>query len=297
MVCVMSIEVSPAGLVIGIPHSGVVVPLELRAALLDHVDEPFLRSQSDGWTDRIYAVPGARCIVYPWSRVVADPNRAEDQYTEGGVLPVTDFAENDLYRPGRRPGLHEHHVRVIKYHRPYHEQVADAIADPRTSFYIDAHSMMETAPVRSPDHGLRRPDAVLGNRPSSKLVEFGLGDELSCPAGLSDYALARLRHHLLTIPAPPGPEGSNPDGTVRLNDPFPGGYGVSNHTNVAAGIPGLQVELNQRLWIVEDGYSLIPGRIDWMAGVVTAWVTDVLAALAQEPSKISASRATTQSML
>ena len=276
MVGAMSRTRARVGLVVGIPHAGIVVPRELRDALLPHVDEHFLRSQSDGWTDRIYDVPGARCVIYPWSRIVADPNRAEDQRTEGGVLPVTDFAESPLYRQGRRPGLHEHHVRVLKYHRPYHEQVEAAVSDPRTRFYIDAHSMMETAPVRSPDRGRPRPDAVLGNRPSSKLIEFGVGDRLSCPADLTEHLRARLAHHLLETPAPPGPA---PDGSVLLNDPFPGGYGVGTHSDPEGGVPGLQIELNQRLWIVEETFAPIPGRIEWMAEVIARWVDDLVAAL------------------
>jgi len=283
IVSAMSAEVSGAGLVIGIPHAGIAIPAELRDALLPHVDDAFLRAQSDAFTDRIYAVPGARCVVYPWSRYVADPNRAEDQRTEGGVLPTTDFSERSIYKEGRRPGIHEHHVRVLEYHRPYHEQVATQARDPRTTFYMDAHSMMETAPVRSPDHGRPRPDAVLGNRPSSKLIEFGIGDRLSCPVGLSEFARGRLAALLLDTPAPPGPPGSEPAGSVTMNDPFSGGYGVATHANPAAGVPGLQVELNQRLWIVEETFEAIPGRIEWMADVVARWAREVLRARATIP--------------
>jgi N-formylglutamate amidohydrolase len=169
-------------------------------------------------------------------------------------------------------------VRVLKYHRPYHEEVAEAVDDPRTRFYLDAHSMMQTAPIRSPDRGRRRPDAGLGNRPSSKLVEFGVGDHLSCPAGLSEFARERLSHWLTELPPPPGPAGSEPVGTVNLNDPFPGGYGVASHAHPERGISGLQVELNQRLWIVEETFEPIPGRIEWMADLISRWAADVLAA-------------------
>jgi len=266
-------------LVIGIPHSGIAVPAELRDALLPHVDEAFLRGQSDAWTDRIYAVPGARCVVYPWSRYVADPNRAEDQRTEGGVLPTSDFDERPIYKSGRGPGIHEHHVRVLKYHRPYHEQVATEARDPRTRFYVDAHSMMQTAPIRSPDRGRPRPDAVLGNRPSSKLVEFGVGDRLSCSPGMSEFARGRLGFWLRELAPPPGPPGSDPAGTVTMNDPFPGGYGVATHAQPERGVPGLQVELNQRLWVVEETFEPIPGRVEWMAEVVARWAGDVLEAV------------------
>ena len=273
-----------SGLVIGIPHAGVALPPEIQEAVLPHVDEGFLRSQSDAWTDRIYAAAEARCVVYPWSRVVADPNRAEDQRTEGGVLPTTDFAENPLYRPGREPGIHEHHVRILKYHRPYHEEVAAAVADRRTRFYIDAHSMMETAPVRSPDRGKIRPDVVLGDRPSSKMAEFAIGEDESCPRDLTIFAQQRFAHWLLAVPAPPGPPGSAPRGTVTLNDPFSGGYGVASHASPSRGVPGLQVEVNQRLWVVEESFQPIPGRIDWMGEVIARWAGELLAEVARRGS-------------
>ena len=268
-----------SALVVGVPHAGVAVPYSVRKRLLPHVDEAFLRTQSDGWTDRIYDIPGARAVVYPWSRVVADPNRAEDQFTEGGVLPTTDFDERPLYAQGREPTTHEHLLRVLEYHRPYHEQVAAAVADPRTRFYIDAHSMMQTAPLRSPDYGRARPDSVLGNRPSSKTTEFGPGDRLCCSEELSEFARQRLSYWLLEIHAPPGPPGSEPAGSVNLNDPFPGGYGVGSHTDPDRGLQGLQVELNQRLWVTEENFVAIPGRIEWMADVIAVWTGELMEAV------------------
>ena len=169
-------------------------------------------------------------------------------------------------------------ARVLEYHRPYHEAVNAAVADPRTKFYIDGHSMMQTPPRRSPDFRRRRPDAVLGNRPPDKTANFGLGTALTCPEDLADYARERLAHLLRTLPAPEGPPESLPSGEVTLNDPFPGGYGVASHADPANGIPGLQVELNQRLWIVEETYEPIPGRIGWMAEVVATWAAELLAA-------------------
>jgi N-formylglutamate amidohydrolase len=272
-------------ILLAVPHAGVQAPDEIRRALLPHVDAAFLRTQSDVDTELIYDDPTCRRLVFPWSRLVADPNRGPDQDTEGGVVPHRDFDDRPIYPDENRPGQAERFRRVVLYHTPYHVQLGEEARDPRTRFLFDCHSMSQSPPRRSLDFGRERPDAVLSNRGDRRgesLPDNGDGADvtrgggaLTCPPLLTrriGEALARR----LTEVAPEGP-GRRPTGSVWLNEPFPGGYGVRAHANPERGLPALQIELNQGFWCDPDTFVSHPGRIEWMRGVFRRFLGDVRA--------------------
>jgi N-formylglutamate amidohydrolase len=270
--------------VIGIPHAGVAVPLDLEPAFLPRVEREFLLRQSDAYTDRLYDVPGATVVRFPWSRFVADPNRWEDQIDEGGVVPVTDFEEQPLYAGGEEPTAEQRWARVRRFHQPYHRELARQVEIARAGaaghgggriFFLDGHSMFATAPLRSPDHGRARPDAVLGNLGDAEGAAIPRERGLSCPTELTRLAAERLGARLLEGGAPDAGEAARVAGTVQLNEPFPGGYGVCTHSAPERGVLGLQVELNQRLWVDPGTWEPLRGRIDWMRRVLTDWVADL----------------------
>lgn len=278
-----------AAIVIAIPHAGVALPEDLRPALLPHVNELFLRSQSDVFTDRVYSVAGVRTVRYPWHRFVTDPNRGPRQETEGGIVPVTDFDEQPLYPDGVAPDRAEVERRIATYHRAYHAEVHKAASDPRTRLFIDGHSMAGTAPRRSPDFGMARPDAVVSN------IGDGHGNPspgtpfLTCPATLTRWLADRLSWWLMHVPAPEAGERHRPTGKITMNVPFKGGYGVRTHSAMSQDRPGIQLELNQRLWADEDTWAPLERRIPWMREVLRRWCEEVSQHLKTEP--IFASRA------
>lgn len=268
-----------ARIVIAIPHGSIDLPPDLDPPFADHVDRRFLRCESDAFTGQIYEVEGTHTVHYPWHRFVADPNRSERQKTEGGVVPDLDFELRDLYPEGGQPSPEQRMARVERYHRPYHALVALAVADPSTGFFLDAHSMAEIGPPRGPDPGQRRPDAVLSNLGDPDGERLADGRPVTCDPALVRWIGARLRHHLLHIPAPDhGPEDA-PSGEVWLNEPFEGGHGVQTHANIGQNVPGLQVEFSQRLWIDADTFQPLAGRVAWMRKVATAWCRDIEARL------------------
>jgi N-formylglutamate amidohydrolase len=264
-----------ARIVIAIPHGSIDLPPDMDPPFADHVTPRFLRAESDAWTGQIYEIEGVRTVHYPWHRFVADPNRSERQKTEGGVVPDLDFELQRLYPPGVELTAAQRMARVDKHHRPYHELVAITVAEPTTRFFLDAHSMARIGPPRGPDPGKRRPDAVLSNLGGSQGGPRGDGTPVCCPALLTQWIGERLRHHLLHVPAPPHEPENAPLGEVWLNDPFDAGYGVQSHASIAQGVPGLQVELNQRLWLDADTFEPLEGRIEWMNRVATAWCRDI----------------------
>ncbi len=271
-----------ARIVIAIPHGSIATPPDLDPPFAGHVDASFLRRESDAWTGEIYDIEGTRIVRYPWHRFVADPNRSERQRDEGGVVPDLDFELRRLYQPGVELTPAQRMRRVETHHRPYHELVQLAVADPSTRFFLDGHSMAEYGPLRGPDPGQRRPDAVLSNLGDPDGEPLGEGAPLSCPPALVRWMSERLRHHLLTIPAPRHDADDEPEGDVWINEPFPGGYGVVTHADVAQDVPGLQVEFSQRLWLDADSFEPLEGRVAWMNRVATAWCRDIEAKLKRD---------------
>jgi len=267
-----------SGVLIAVPHASVRLPDELRARVLPHVDSRFLLLQSDMFTDAIYSVPGAENVIYEWSRFAADPNRYEGQKTEGGIVPVIDFEHRPLYREGCFPDTAECEALVERYHRPYHAAVKARLDEGDFCFFIDGHSMMETAPKRSPDFGRKRPDVCLSNCGDEEGEAIPGGRRLVCSPEKTREIQDRLRHWLLTIPAPDCGDKGAVEGTVLLNKPFLGGHGVRTHARPDAGIPGLQLELNQRLWIDETTWEPLPGRVEWIRQVLERFVAELAAA-------------------
>lgn len=274
-----------SAIVIGVPHAGVAWPEELEHRLLPHVTERHLLANSDLFTDRVYGVPGVRTVCFGWSRFVVDPNRAVRQSTEGGVVPITDFDEQPLYRPGMEPDDDERDQRVARYHRPFHARISEQVADPRTRFYIDAHSMAGTPPTRSLDLGRTRPDVTISNLGDASANPSPGTPFLTCPTGLTAWLAERFSHHLLALPAPASGSRAKVTGEVWLNNPFPAGYGVRTHT--AGGLPGIQLELNQRMWTDEETCTPLPRRIPWIREVFRRWAAEVSARLATTTARAS----------
>jgi N-formylglutamate deformylase len=275
-----------ASVVIGIPHSATTVPPDLAADMLPRVNEEFLRRESDIYTDEVYSLPNTRWLRYPWHRFVCDPNRGPTQTTDGGVAPTTCFDEKLLYRRGHEPTRTEIRNRVEQYHLPYHAALSRLVQDPETRLFIDGHSMAREAPLRSPDRGTGRPDVNLGNDGDESGDAVADGLTLSCSPELLRFARTRFNHWMCTLPAPEEPGASPVTNTVQLNAPFAGGYGVRRHSVPSQGIPGMQLELNQRMWTHPETFALLPLRLQWMRTILAHWVDDLSACLAQETNPI-----------
>jgi len=265
-----------ARVVIAIPHSGTAVPGEIQARFAAHVDDTYLRQFSDVDTDKVYSLANVRSVRFEWSRYLVDPNRAEKQTSSGGVVPHNCFDLKELYKPGQEPDAQEAHSRILHYHRPYHLRVDKQEQHADTLFFIDGHSMAAVAPPRTDNPGEFRPDAVLSNLGDAEGNPTPGTPFLSCPPDLCRFAAQRLHHWMAEISPPPGPDRAQVQGRVTLNTPFPGGYGIRSHATPSSGVPGIQLELNQGLWVDEQDFIEIPGRIDWIRTILERWVDEIV---------------------
>ena len=186
-----------------------------------------------------------------------------------------DFQLRALYPESREPDSAECNRRVTQYHQPFHALVAEEVADPRTLFFVDGHSMAGKAPARAPDFGTPRPDAVVSNRGDSEGNPSPGKPFLTCPPALCRFAAERIAHWLQTLPIPHPELGPTFQGTCLLNSPFKGGYTVRRHAAIGGPVPGVQLELNQRLWCDEVKWEPIADRIPWIREVFTRWAADI----------------------
>lgn len=211
-------------ILIAIPHPSTFVPAELRR-LMNLTDKDLLR-YSDSYADEIFEVPNAYCIKGKISRLVTDLNRAPDhiemQYqlaNDGVVVSVTED-EKQIYETP--PTLEQIFERVKKYHDTFHADIEEL--SPKMKFLIDGHSLLSTAPATKKDAGKPRADIVLGNRHFT-----------SCSREMSHFVHDFFADKGLS---------------VTINDPYEGMYVLGYHCS-RRGLPGIQIEINRKLYMNE----------------------------------------------
>lgn len=247
----------PAGapdtpLVFASPHSGRVYPAEL----LDHsrLDAHAIRRSEDAHVDRLLegAAPlGVSTLTARYARAYIDLNRDpweldpamfEDalppfarcktaRVAAGlGAIPRVVGAGREIY--DRKLTLAQAQGRIEAAHLPYHQALADLLAERRArhglAVLIDWHSM----PSAAAKGAGRGADIVLGDR-------FGAACAASL-TGLAQETLSGLGYR------------------VARNAPYAGGYTTERHGRPGGGVHVLQIEINRGLYL--DEASLEPTR-------------------------------------
>lgn len=220
-------------LIVSMPHVGTFIP----PALADRMTPAALEVPDTDWhVDRLYDFAsglGAHRLIATHSRYVVDLNRPPDgtalypgaSNTE--LCPVTTFDEAAIYRPGEGPPPAEVETRVAAYWRPYHAQLASAIAAVKAKhgfvLLFDAHSIRSA--VRRFFEG-RLPD-----------INLGTADGKSAPADLAG--------RLIEV-------AGEADGCSSvLNGRFKGGYITRAYGKPANGVFAVQLELSQLTYMDE----------------------------------------------
>lgn len=224
-------------IVVSIPHAGTDIPPEIMA-VIPH-SETVIRNESDLFTDQIYHLHGTRMIKTPYSRVIADVNRAPDEiYLHGktratGVV-MLDFPTGEaVFDP--EPEFDQIQTWVTKFHRPFHAELYSATQVGK--FLIDAHSMWSCSAAGhwgSEAPGVKRADILIGNQYFC-----------SCDAETTHFFLQFFE---------------NLGYSVSLNDPYPGRYILGRYCN-RQGLPGIQIEINRALYLDEETLQPNTGAI------------------------------------
>ncbi|HTF22012.1 MAG TPA: N-formylglutamate amidohydrolase, partial [Chryseolinea sp.] len=158
---------------VSVPHCGTSFPPELveqyDAAAISQPDD------TDWFVDRLYDFApslGITMITAVQSRWVIDLNRDPDGkplYSDGriitGLCPVTDFTGKPLYKDARLTVAdHEVARRRLTYYKPYHDQLAQILAELKSMFgkvlLWDCHSIRQYVQTIYRD---KFPDLILGD--------------------------------------------------------------------------------------------------------------------------------------
>ena len=229
-------------ILVSIPHGGSAVPEEVADCVA--LTEEELLGYTDLYTLDIYKVDNVYLTIDPTSRVIVDPNRAPDdisrEYEQSaeGVIVLTTWDGKKVYKDGAEPGQEMADLLIQRYHEPYHSKIEEVM--PQVQFLIDGHSYLPVGPKLKKDSGQPRPDINLGNMNYS-----------SCS-----------REHTVFFREFFEERGYS----VGINFPYTGKYILGHHCHRRRIppflVPGIQVEINQGLYVKTDSFDPIPERVD-----------------------------------
>ena len=215
-------------ILVSIPHGSTFVPAELRRRM--HMTDRGVKLQSDPYTVDIFDVPNAHVVKARISRLVVDLNRAPDdiemelKLSADGVVVSVDLDGKPIYKDP--PSFEVISERVNQYHDMFHERIEEL--KPKVKFMIDGHSMRSHGPVTKADAGLERADIALGNR-----------DYTTCSRKMTRKIMKFFEEKGFS---------------VAINKPYKGRFIIGYHCS-RRGLPGIQVELNERIYMGEKTHK------------------------------------------
>lgn len=227
-------------ILVSIPHASSVIPEEVKEYIA--LSRKELMHYTDLYTEKVFDIDGVYKVQYGISRVVCDVNRAPDdiskEYEEAaeGVIVHTTWDGKKVYK--KEPSQEQVDLLIKKYHDPYHEEIENAI--PHVKFLIDCHSYLPFGPKLKKDSGQERPDINLGN------LNFS-----SCSREQTVFFREFFEERGYS---------------VSINFPYAGKYILGHHCHRRRIppflVPGIQIELNQGLYVDEASQNYIPARVE-----------------------------------
>ena len=223
-----------APLLVSVPHDGTALPEPIAARM---TPEARRVPDTDWHVARLYAFArdlGASMIVPRYSRYVIDLNRSEDDVSlypgqnTTGLCPVVRFSGDPVYLPGQKPSEDEVRARVDTYWRPYHAALREELERLHA-----AHGRV----VLWEGHSIR------GELPflfEGRLPDLNLGT--AAGASCSPPLQSRLERTLA----------AQSDYDFVVNGRFKGGYITRHYGDPARGIDAVQLEISQRIYMVES---------------------------------------------
>jgi formiminoglutamase len=188
--------------ILGLPHTGTDVPADIRDRLNDEGKK--LRD-TDWHVHTLYdgLLPGATTVRATFHRYVVDANRDPSgrslypgQNTTG-LIPVTDFDDQPIWKPGQEPDAAETGRRLALFHRPYHAALAAEIervrAEHGVAILYDCHSIRSVCPFlfegRLPDFNI----GTFDGRSCAPAVERAVRDICAAAAGYTHVVNGRFK--------------------------------------------------------------------------------------------------------
>lgn len=223
---------SQAPIILHIPHSRPDIPDDVRSDIL--LNDADLRREllkmTDWYTEELFDVGIGSAIVYPVSRLVADPERFVDDKKEpmskkGMGAVYTRTSDGAILRQidsAARADL------VRRFYRPHHERLERAVTDILENhiqcLIIDCHSFSSTPLPHEHNQTTSRPDICLGT------------DSFHTPEGLVRAVETACRA----------------DGLVsKRNSPFRGTLVPSGSYHKDERVRSIMIEVNRSLYIDE----------------------------------------------
>lgn len=217
-------------LLVSMPHTGTCVPPEIEERLT-----PAARAlpDTDWHLERLYdflGELGASVLVATHSRYVVDLNRPPDNANlypgqdTTPLVPIDTFHKEPLYRRGEEPKESEIVERIEQYWKPYHAQLAAALAALKEkhgyALLWDAHSILSVVP--------RFFEGTLTD------LNLGTADARACGAGIGEGLMTKVSGY-----------------SAVLNGRFKGGYITRRYGAPAAGVHAVQLELSEATYMDE----------------------------------------------
>jgi N-formylglutamate deformylase len=239
----------PTAVVVEVPHAGLGLDPQALATLA--ASARALGADADLYVDELYAdAPdaGAALICSRVSRYVCDLNRAGSDVdalaVEGGTARSSPHGFVWRTTTEGRPALlgavsqAEYQRRLERYHRPYHERIAELLEARRArhgfAILLCAHSMPSRGRDGHDDAGVERADIVPGTRgrTTAGAPVIALVEQLAAAEGF------RLRH----------------------DEPYRGGFTTGHYGRPRDRIHAIQIELARRLYMDERTLAKRPAE-------------------------------------
>ncbi|HXG83252.1 MAG TPA: N-formylglutamate amidohydrolase [Pyrinomonadaceae bacterium] len=225
-------------MIIHLPHSSRFIPAEYLNQFV--VSEQRLQHEMnvmvDSFTDELFgfncAAENVRTIVFPFCRLLVDPERFADDSLEAmskkgmGVLYSKTYKGEPLRR---RLDEEERRDLLEKYYFPHQKSVSDAVSEELkksgSSLVLDGHSFPSRPLPCHDDQTEPTPDFCLGT------------DSFHTPKKLTETIERKIKKLGYT---------------VEINRPFAGAFVPSAYYKKDKQVAALMIEVNRRLYMDEE---------------------------------------------